>query len=290
MATGIYVVQPNERAVVWRCGRILAQPSLPGIHWGLPWGIDRTTRLKVYEQKRVGIGLSLDDRNLGRDVALRRAECLAGDRNLIAISAVVQYDILDAKAYLTCAANVPAVIENLATAELSAAIASRDVDEILTLGRLEIQQQVAAALKERLARWRREGRGLGVQINSVTLEAVRPPQEVDEAFRDVISAREDRQRVVNEAQGFAAALLPGARGEARRIRLQAEGAAAETVQRARGEADRFERLVAQLGRGRELTARRLILETLEEVLPKLNKIVLDDRTQKQIDLGVIEDQ
>jgi membrane protease subunit HflK len=288
-ATGIYVVQPDERAVVWRCGRILARPTLPGIHWGLPWGVDRVTRLKVYEQKRVGVGLKLEDRYLGR-AALGRAECLAGDRNLIAVAAVVQYDILDARAYLVRTADVPLVIENLATAELSAAVASREVDDILTLGRLEIQQQVAAALKERLARWRREGRGLGVQINSVTLEAVRPPQEVDEAFRDVISAREDRQRVVNEAQGFAAALLPGARGEARRIRLQAEGAAAETVQRARGEADRFERLVAQLGRGRELTARRLILETLEEVLPKLNKIVLDDRTQRQIDLGVIEDQ
>ena len=106
------------------------------------------------------------------------------------------------------------------------------MDDILTLGRLEIQQQVAAAVKQRLARWQREGRGLGVQINSVTLETVRPPQAVDEAFRDVVSAREDRQRAVNEAQAYAAALAPGARGEARRIRLEAEGAAAETVQRA----------------------------------------------------------
>ena len=90
-----------------------------------------------------------------------------------------------------------------------------------------------------------------MQINSVTLETVRPPQEVDEAFRDVISAREDRQRVVNEAQGFAAALIPSARGEAERIRLEAEGSAAETVERARGEADRFDRMVAQLGSGRD---------------------------------------
>ena len=97
------------------------EPSLPGIHCGLPWGLDRVTRLKVYEQKRVGIGLKLDDRNLGQAAELRRAECLAGDRNLIAVSAVVQYDILDAKAYLVRTADVPLVIENLATAELSAA-------------------------------------------------------------------------------------------------------------------------------------------------------------------------
>jgi membrane protease subunit HflK len=248
------------------------------------------TRLKVYEQKRVGIGLSLEDRNLGRAIEPRRAACLAGDRNLIAVSAIVQYDILDAKAYLIRTADVPLAIENLATAELSAAIASRDVDDILTLGRLEIQQQVLAAVKRRLAQWDQAGRGLGVQINAVTLEAARPPQEVDEAFRDVISAREDRQRVVNEAQGFAAALLPSARGQAERIRLEAEGTATEMIERARGEADRFDRMVAQLGSGRDVTVRRLILETLEEVLPRLKKIVLDDHAQKQIDLGVIEDQ
>ena len=91
--------------------------------------------------------MSLEDRNLGRAVDPRRAECLAGDRNLIAISAIVQYDILDAKAYLIRTADVPLAIENLATAELSAAIACRDVDDILTLGRLEIQQQVLAAVE-----------------------------------------------------------------------------------------------------------------------------------------------
>src|SRR5271157_2001009 len=289
-ATGIYVVQPNERAVVWRFGRILPDLALPGIHYGLPWGIDRVTKLRVNEQKRVGIGLSLEDRDLGRTVDPRRAESLAGDRNLIAISAIVQYDILDAKAYLIRTADVPLAIENLATAGLSAAIASRDVDDILTLGRLEIQQQVLAALKKRLAEWGDEGRGLGVQINAVTLETVRPPQEVDEAFRDVISAREDQQRTINEAKGYAAALIPSARGEAGRVRLEADGSAAETVEKARGEADRFDRIVAQLASGREVTTERLILETLEEVLPKLKKIVLDDKAEKQIDLGVIEDQ
>ena len=85
-------------------------------------------------------------------------------------------------------------------------------------------------------------------------------------------------------------MIPSARGEAQRIRLDAEGSAAETVERARGEADRFDRMVAQLGSGREVTAQRLILETLEEVLPRLKKILLDDKAQKQLDLGIIEDQ
>ena len=131
---------------------------------------------------------------------------------------------------------------------------------------------------------------MGVQVNSVTLAAVRPPQEVEPAFRDVVAAREDRQRAINEAEGYAAAVLPNARGEAQRIRLEAEGAAAETTEKARGEADRFERMVAELAGGRELTVRRLVLETFEEVLPRLKKIVFDDQARKQLDLGVIEDQ
>jgi len=289
-ATGIYAVQPNERAVVWRCGRILPDLALPGIHCGLPWGLDRVTKLRVSEQKRIGIGLSPEDRDLGRTVDPRRAECLAGDRNLITISAIVQYDIVDAKAYLIRTAEVPLAIEDLATAALSAAIASRDVDDILTLGRIEIQQQVLAALKTRLGQWENEERGLGVQINSLTLETVGPPQEVEEAFRDVVSAREDRQRVVNEAQGLAAAMIPSARGEAQRIRLDAEGAATETVERARGEADRFNQIAAQLAAGRGVTTKRLILETLEEVLPRLKKIILDDQARKHLDLGILEDQ
>ena len=288
--SGIYMVGPNERAVVWRFGRILPETRPPGLHAGLPYGLDRVTRVKMYEQKRVGIGLGLEDRNLGRTAQPSRAECLAGDRNLIEVSAVVQYEIVDARSFLARSAEVSATIENMATAELSSQIASRAVDDIFTTGRAEIQQNVLAALRDRLAHLQRDGRGIGVQVNSVTLEAVAPPQEVAPAFRDVVAAREDRQRAVNEAQGYAAALFPSARGEAERIRLDAEGAAAETTEKARGEADRFDRMLAQLTAGRQLTLRRLVLEAMEEVLPRMKKIIVDEQSDKPVDLGVIDDQ
>ena len=130
-----------------------------------------------------------------------------------------------------------------------------------------------------------------MQINSVTLETVRPPQEVDEAFRDVVSAREDRQRVVNEAQGLRrrpASQCP------RRGRADSFGSRGRCRGNGRKGPRRGRPLRAHGGPtrspGAKLTARRLILETLEEVLPKMKKIVLDDQAQKQIDLGVIEDQ
>ena len=288
--SGVYIVEPNERAVVWRFGRILPETRPPGLHVGLPYGLDRVTRLKMYEQKRVGVGLGLEDRNLGRAAEPRRAECLAGDRNLIEVSAVIQYEIVDARAYLVRAGDVAATIEDMATAGLSSQIASRAVDDIFTTGRAEIQRNVLAAVKDRLARLEKDSLGIGVQINSVTLEAVAPPSEVEPAFRDVVAAREDRQRAVNEAQGYAAASLPVARGEAERIRLEAEGAAADTIERARGEAARFDAMLAELTAGRQLTVRRLVLETLEEVLPRLKKIVVEEQSDKPIDLGILEDQ
>ena len=263
---------------------------MPGIHFGLPYGLDRVSRVKMFEQKRIGIGSGLDDRNRGRTAEPRRAECLAGDRNLIEVSAVVQYEIVDAKEYLVRASDVPATIESMATAELSSQVAAREVDDIFTTGRADIQLHVLAALKERLAQLEQHGLGIGVQVNAVTLESDQPPQEVEPAFRDVVAAREDRQRAINEAEGYAAAMLPSARGEAERTRREAEGAASETTEKARGEAHRFNRMLAQLAAGRELTIRRLVLETMEEVLPRLKKIVIDERSGKPIDLGILEDQ
>jgi membrane protease subunit HflK len=288
--SGVYVVQPNERAAVWRFGRILPETSMPGIHFGLPYGLDRVSRVKMFEQKRVSIGGGLDDRNRGRTAEPRRAECLAGDRNLIEVSAVVQYEIVDAKEYLVRAGDVPATIENMATAELSSQVAARAVDDIFTTGRADIQLHVLAALKVRLGQLEEQGLGIGVQVNGVSLELDQPPQEVEPAFRDVVAAREDRQRAINEAEGYAAALLPASRGEAERTRREAEGTAAETTEKARGEADRFKRMLAQLSVGRELTIRRLVLETMEEVMPRLKKIVVDERSGKPIDLGILEDQ
>ena len=289
-ASGVYLVQPNERAVVQRCGRILAEPGGPGLHFGLPYGVDRVTKLKMFEQKRVGIGLGLDERALGRMADPRRAECLTGDRNLIVVSAVVQYNIVEAKDYLVRAADAPGLIENLATAALSNVISAMPVDDVFTVGRSEVQQKVLTAVRQRLAQLEQAGQGVGVQLSGVTLEDVRPPQEVDQAFRDVISAREDRQRTINEAEAYALGLLPNARGEAERLRLEAGGYASEVTSKARGEADRFSRMAAELAQGRALTARRLILETLEEVLPRLKKIMLDPQAGKQLDLGLFEEE
>ena len=286
LATGVYSVRSNERAVVRRCGRALRRVRTPGLHLGLPYGIDRVDRLRALETKRVGVGMGLADRAIGRRAAPQQAECLTGDRNLLLVSAVVQYRISHPRAYLLNVADVPALVRSVAAAELSRTIAGMTVDDVLTVRRGEIQKAVRDATQAALDRY-----GAGVTLTERVLlssEGVAPPVEVAEAFRDVTSAREDRQRAINVAQAYANRLAPETRGQGYRVTSEAEAYADEVVEKARGDRDRFLAEAAQLGRAREVTFKRLLLETLEEVLPRLRKVVVGAGTGDALDLGIIE--
>jgi membrane protease subunit HflK len=283
VATGLYSVQPNEEAMVRRCGKALRRRG-PGLHFGLPVGIDKVDKLKMLERKRVGVGMSLLERALGRRIEPQRAECLTGDRNLILVSAVVQYEIADADAYLFNVADVPALVSNVAASALGSAVSSMNVDDVLTVQRIAIQDEVRRATQERLDRY-----GAGVTVTAVSLEGVTPPQEVAQAFRDVTSAREDQQRAINEAEGYQRRVIPQARGEAKRILIDADAYREEVTQMAQGDAERFLKVASQLSDNRELTVKRLILETMEEVLPRLNKVILGDDAGNALDLGLIEE-
>ncbi len=282
-ATGFYSVGTGERAVVRRCGAALDEVQPPGLHFGFPFGIDRVTRVKVFEVKRVGVNVTLSARALGRLGRPREAECLTGDRNLILVSAVVQYRIEDAKAYLFRAADVPELVRDAAASALTSVISAMEVDDVLTVRRHEIRNEVRRAAQEALERY-----GVGVRVMAVALEGVSPPKEVAEAFRDVTSAREDRERAINEAKGYRNRLLPRSRGEATARLTGAEGAARKTVREAEGRAERFRLVAERLSEGRQLTVRRLILETMEEVLPRTRKVILDGNAQGTLDLGLIE--
>lgn len=312
LATGVYSVGPNERAVVRRCGRVLDQVQPPGLHFGFPYGIDRVDRLRVFEHKRVAVGMSLAERTLGRRIRVDRsdgaeapeqqlpggkgpaepsaqpheAECLTGDYNLLVVSAVVQYRIADPKAYLLATIDVPTLVRNAAASSLSATIASMTVDNVLTLERVAIQDRVRREAQAMLNRY-----GAGVEVTAVSLEGTSPPQEVAAAFRDVTAAREDAQRMVNEAHAYASRLLPQARGKAEQIVLRSEADAEQVLNTARGKAAHFKQMLGQLtGANRQVTIRRLVLETMERLLPKLRKLVIDSDENSPLDLGIIDGQ
>jgi modulator of FtsH protease HflK len=186
-------------------------------------------------------------------------------------------------------AGVDALIEDVAASALSSAITAMQVDAVLTVERIAIQQKVRDGVQAWFDR-QPPGRQAGVRVTSVSLEGVSPPQEVAEAFRDVTSARADSQRTVNEAESYANVLSEQSKGEAERISLDAAGFAGEATEKAHGDADRFVRVAAEVAIHRELTVRRLVLETMEEVLPRLKKIVLDGHSGKSLDLGLMEEE
>jgi len=285
VATGFYTVGPNERAVVRRCGRRLPRLQSPGLHFGFPFGIDRITRVKPSEPKQVGVRASLVDRALGRETAVLQAECLTGDRNLILVPAIVQYQIKDSEAYVLKTMDVAALVRNVTGSEISSVISSMTVDDVLTVQRRAVAEKAKERAQAKLDRY-----GAGVTVTAVSLQRMRPPPEVEEAFRDVHNARADRQRAIGEADGYAKRELPRARGQARKIRYEAEAYCDRIVKEARSKADSFRKVAAEFADSRELTTRRLILETMEDVLPRLNKIILGDKMSESLDLGLIEER
>jgi membrane protease subunit HflK len=296
LATGVYSVKPNERVVVRRCGKALPKLQPPGLHVGLPYGIDRISRVRVLEKKRVSIGSSQSERLIGRRALPQESEHLTGDTNLIVVSATVQYEVdgQNVDRYLFHVADVPSLVRNVASARLSEIISSMEVDDVLTVGRHEIQKWVKERAQEDLDSYgvlEPDGSdGSGIAITSVLLnEDLQPPQEVADAFLDVIAAREDRHRAINEARGYANRLKEQADADADSLTQQAQGYAGEITLMATGDASRFTQRAEHLDDNRRsLTVKRLIIETMEEVLPRVKKIVLDKSSAESVELGIIE--
>lgn len=280
-ATGVYFVQPDEQVVVRRFGRISAEPREPGPHFGLPWGLDRIDRVKTREVKQVTIGpVSLAGEAVGSSVG----QWLTGDRNLVRVRATIHYTIQDPATYLFHATAVDSLIATAGQAAMSAVLAEQPVDRILTLGKRELGVVIGERLRDLV-----EGHyQLGVAIQSVDIGGVEPPPEVAEAFDNVINALRQREREINLAQGYADRTLAQAQADKQRVLDEAHAEHDRRLRDAQGEAARFEKLLAEYERSPALTARRLYLETMADVLPKLRaKLIVDSNSP--LDLSIIRE-
>jgi len=267
---GVFFVAPDEEAVVRVLGRAQPTAAGPGLHWNWPRPVGQVDKLKVREAKRLTLGFAAADRVLGGDAAPAEARWLTGDRNVVHLRLVVLYAIHDPLAWALRIRDVEALLEASGRSALLQVVAGMSVDELLTTGKAEVQQSVQAASQRLFDRF-----GTGVTVLSASLEGVSPPSLVREAFNDVASAREDRDRLIREAESYRNEVVPVARGEARTLLAEAESFREAAVERARGEADRF-RAVANASRGARAELRtRSRLETLERVLPRLQKTILE---------------
>lgn len=284
LLSGLYFVAPEQQAVVSRFGRVVAKGVPPGVHYHLPWPIESIVKLKVLESKRLTIGVELPDRALGRTAAADPPLFLTGDQNLITVQATVQYAINDPAAWLYRAEAAPQFIARAVEAALAQAIAAEPVDNVLTTGRLAVQNATLANARARLAAY-----ALGVHLGSINIETVTPPAEVSDAFREVASARADRDRIINEARGDASDASARAAGEAEKLKSEAAGWRQQRINEAQGDAARFTQLYAESRRAKAVTEQRLYLETMEEILPRVRKVVIDSAGAKSLlDLGIIK--
>jgi membrane protease subunit HflK len=279
LLTSVFLVAADQQAVVTRFGRVVEARVPPGLHAALPWPIERVTRLKVQQLRRLLVGGDAPDSVLGRAQPLA-SQFLTGDQNIINLRVAVQYSVGVPADYLYRAQEVERAVGAAVEAELARRIATRNVDAILTTEKAAIQDEVRAAAQQRLNGYR-----VGVLLSTVNIESVTPPPEASDAFRDVASARADSVRIVNEAQGYANDLLPRARGEAQQAIEAAAAYRQRKINEAAGDAARFTQVEAEYSKAAAVTGDRLYVEAMEQILPRIKKLIID--RNGNLDLTII---
>ena len=251
-SSGVYQVDQQERGVVLRFGEYHST-VMPGLHWN-PSLIDSVTTENVTKVR------SHD----------HKALMLTEDEAIVEVGLAVQYVVANPKDFLLNVRNPEASLAQATESALRHVVGTSKMDRILTEGRELLAQDVKIRLQGYI-----DDYGIGVSISQVNVENVQAPQQVQAAFDDVIKAKEDEQRVRNEAETYANGIIPEARGRAQRIREEAEAYRAEIVSRAEGQADRFDRLYQEYVKAPEVTRRRLYIETVEDVYSNSNKVLID---------------
>ena len=275
LLSGIYIVNPDEEGVVLRFGKYDRTVGA-GPHYALPFPIETVYKPKVTQVQRVEVGFrSVAQGRTFQQGANRtlpeESSMLTGDENIVNVQFSVQYQIKDPVEYLFNVTNQAAVVKNAAEAAMREVIGNSLIDSALTDGKLQIQTEATHLLQEILDRYK-----VGVRVIAVQLQDVHPPKEVSDAFKDVASAREDKSRIINEAEAYRNELIPKARGLAAEVENKAQAYKEIRIRNSEGEADRFLALLKEYEQAQDITKQRLYLESMEEILsrPGLDKLVL----------------
>ena len=270
LLTGIYMVGPDEVGVVRTFGEH-TRVAQSGLNWHFPVPIETVNTPKVTEVKRVEIGFRTLRNGQYRTVE-KESLMLTGDENIVDAEMIVQYKIKDPVAYLFNIVEPELTVREAAEASLRTVVGRNKIDETLTTGKFTIQEETKFQLQSILDLYES-----GIHVVAVQLQDVSPPKEVIGAFKDVASAKEDKNRMVNQAEGYRNDLIPKARGEAEAMIRAAEGFRESRIKRAEGDAAKFTTILQEYRKAKSITEKRLYLETMEKVLPGIEKIIIPDK-------------
>ena len=263
-ATGFYVVNTDEQAVVRRFGAIAARVG-PGMHYRLPWPVDQVNVVRTTSVMKTGVGFGLVEG--GQVVGM---ELLTGDTNILNIALVLQYVIRSPADFLFRIEDPNTLIGNLAETVLTETVVGMAVDDVLTTGRLALQERVKTETQAMLDRY-----ASGIQLTSSNIMAITLDPSVAVAFQEVTDAMADREKSRNEARIYANNLSPKARGEAHALIREAHAYRQQRIAEAQGDTDRFLALFEAYRTAPEITRARLYLEAMERVLPRIRIYMID---------------
>ncbi len=271
LLTGIYFVGPQEAGVVRRFGEFVRQTE-PGAHYHLPYPIETLVKPKVKELKRIEVGfrtIRQTPPQQYRDIP-EQSEMLTGDENIVNLDFIVQYRIVDAAKYLFNVKNQPETVMKASEAAIRYVVGKNSIDEVLTENKTKIQNDTQETLQLILDRY-----NSGISVNTVKLQDVQPPEEVADAFKDVASAIQDKDRLINQAEGYKNDIIPKARGEAAKLIKEAEAYKEERIKRAEGDVARFISILTEYNKAKTVTKQRLYIEAMEAILPGIEKFIID---------------
>lgn len=269
LGTGFFIVQEGQQAVITQFGRYKSTVGA-GFHWRLPYPIQRHEPVTVTQIRSVDIGRD----NVIRATGLRESAMLTQDENIVEIKFAVQYRLKDARAWLFESRNPAETVVYVAETAVREVVGSMRMDSALSEERDQIAPRVRKLMQAILDRY-----AVGVEVVAVNLQqgGVRPPEQVQAAFDDVLKAGQERERAKNEAQAYANDVIPRAVGSAARLREEAEGYKARIVAQAQGDSQRFRSVLTEYQRAPQVTRDRMYIDTLQQIYSNVNKVMVDSR-------------
>ena len=263
-ATGFYSVGPGEQGVVRTFGRETGKTA-PGLHYRIPF-IQQKDVVNMQQIRRIEIGFR------GKQRMPHEALMLTGDENIVEAQMIVQYRVKDPTKFLFRLKDPEQVLHTTAEVALRSMVGRTKIDDVITTGREKVQEETHSWLQKLMDEY-----DSGLTITDVKLQMVDAPDEVKEAFHDVVRAREDKEKLINQSKGYKADIIPKARGEAQKIERAAEGYKEQRILRAKGDAAKFDSLLAEYTKAEKVTRERMYLETMEDIMGKVHGKVVVDR-------------
>ena len=280
--TAYYTVPSDSVGLVTRFGKYLKEEPA-GLHFKVPWGADEVTIVPVKRQLKQEFGFATrgaTNASQTRTDPQAQSQMVTGDLNAALVEWVVQYRIEDPKKYMFDVRNPAETLRDLSESVMREVVGDRTVDEVITIGRQEIEDEALVKMQELTSKY-----GIGVSIDQVQLKNINPPRPVQESFNEVNQAQQEKESLINAARREYNKVVPLAEGEKdQRIRA-ADGYRLKRINEAEGDAARFNAVLTEYLKAPEVTRRRIYIETLEQVLPGLeSKIIMDNQSQQVLPL------